>query len=330
MPFVDEVSRIIAKGGDGGNGCVSFRRTRANPRGGPDGGDGGDGGDVVLVGSKGIETLEDFLYTPLWRAGHGRHGQGNHKTGARGRDLSVRLPLGTLVKDYETKELLVEILEEGQTHILAKGGRGGYGNARFVSPTNRAPRWAVPGKKGEVKECSLELKLLSDFGLVGLPSVGKSSLLRVLSRARPKVAEYPFTTKAPVLGVLEEERGAKRCTIADLPGLIEGAHQGRGLGIRFLRHIERARELILVIDASLSEPSPERAFDILNKELASYSPELEGRVRMLVLNKSDLLTDTTRRKQLEAFFRGLGFQVFTVSAKYGENIQALMEALRTH
>jgi GTP-binding protein len=330
MPFVDEVYRIIAKGGDGGNGCVSFRRTRSNPRGGPDGGDGGDGGDVILVGSKRIETLEDFLYTPFLRAGHGGHGQSNRKTGARGRGLTVSLPLGTLVKDYETKEVLVELLEERQTYVLAKGGKGGFGNSRFASSTNRAPRWAVPGKKGKTRECSLELKLLSDFGLVGLPSAGKSSLLRALSRATPKVADYPFTTKAPVLGVLEGEGGLRRVTITDLPGLIEGAHQGRGLGIRFLRHIERTRELILVIDASLSDPSPKRAFEILNQELASYSPNLAGRIRTLVLNKSDLLSDGPKRKDLEVFFRGLGFEVFFISAKFGENVENLTDSLRTH
>ena len=326
MRFVDEVSKVVAQGGAGGNGCASFRRTRSSPRGGPDGGDGGDGGDVVLEGSSRMETLEDFLYAPLWRAEHGEHGQGNGRKGRRGHDLTVALPLGTVVKDHETKAVLFEILEDGQKFALAKGGKGGYGNARFVTSTNQAPRWATPGQKGQTQACSLELKLLSDLGFVGLPSVGKSSLLRALTRAMPKVAAYPFTTTAPVLGVLAGE-GMKRCTIADMPGLIEGAHQGRGLGIRFLRHIERSKALVIVLDAALSDPTPKRAFEIVRDELSSYNPALLARVQAILLNKIDLLADGSLKEHNEEFFRALGFEVISVSARYGTNIESLVHYL---
>jgi len=209
---------------------------------------------------------------------------------------------------------------------LAKGGKGGYGNARFVTSTNQAPRWATPGQKGQTQACSLELKLLSDLGFVGLPSVGKSSLLRALTRAMPKVAAYPFTTTAPVLGVLAGE-GMKRCTIADMPGLIEGAHQGRGLGIRFLRHIERSKALVIVLDAALSDPTPKRAFEIVRDELFSYNPALMARVQAILLNKIDLLADGSLKEHNEEFFRALGFEVISVSARYGTNIESLIHYL---
>jgi GTP-binding protein len=326
MRFVDEVSKVVAQGGAGGNGCSSFRRTRSRPRGGPDGGDGGDGGDVVLEGTSRMETLEDFLYTPLWRAENGEHGQGNGRKGRRGRDLTVYLPLGTVVKDHETKAVLFEMLEDGQRFILGKGGKGGYGNARFATSTNQAPRWASPGQKGQTQACSLELKLLSDLGFVGMPSAGKSSLLRALTRAMPKVAAYPFTTTAPVLGVLTDE-GTKRCTIADMPGLIEGAHQGRGLGIRFLRHIERSKALVVVLDAALSDPTPKRAFEIVRDELSGYNPALLARIQAVLLNKIDLVVDGSLKEYHEEFFRTLGFEVISVSARYGTNIESLVHYL---
>ena len=326
MRFIDEVSKVVAQGGAGGNGCASFRRTRTHPKGGPDGGDGGDGGDVVLEGSSKVETLEDFLYAPLWRADRGQHGQGNYRKGRRGSDLTLALPLGTVVKDHASKAVLFEILEEGQKLVLAKGGKGGYGNARFVTSTNRAPRWASPGQKGQTQACSFELKLLSDIGFVGLPSVGKSSLLRVLTHAMPRVAAYPFTTTSPVLGVLEGDE-MRRLTLADMPGLIEGASQGRGLGARFLRHIERSKSLVVVLDASLADPSPQKAFAIVRDEIAKYNPALLDRIQAVILNKIDLLSNGRLKEADESCFRTLGFEAFSVSALYGENIEPLMHYL---
>lgn len=282
--FIDRVL-IEVRAGDGGDGVVSFRREKYVPRGGPDGGDGGRGGDVVLVGDENLTTLLDFTYRRRFEAGRGGRGSGANKHGADGETLRLRVPLGTLVSTPDG-ETVGEVLSHAQELSVAKGGRGGRGNTTFKSSTNQAPRRATSGRAGEAHRLLLELKLIADAGLVGAPNAGKSTLLAALSAATPKIADYPFTTLSPVLGVVRagEDRSF---VLADIPGLIEGAHDGRGLGLEFLRHIERTRVLVLVLDASV--PDVRRDYDVLLSELGSYAPQLPLRRRLVVLNKMDLL-----------------------------------------
>ncbi|HBY92474.1 MAG TPA: GTPase ObgE, partial [Chloroflexi bacterium] len=282
--FFDE-SKIYVKAGDGGNGIVAFRREKYVPRGGPAGGNGGKGGDVILRVNPQLNTLIAFHNQIHYRAERGRHGEGSNKQGASGDDLILDVPPGTIVRDAETGELLGDLTSAGQTQVVARGGRGGRGNAAFKSPTNQAPRLAEKGEPGQERWLQLELKVLADVGLIGLPNAGKSTLLSVISAARPKVADYPFTTLSPNLGVVTAG-DAPPYVVADIPGLIEGAHEGKGLGDRFLRHIERTRLLVHLLDGS--SPDPLADFQIINQELADYNPRLASRPQFVVFNKIDL------------------------------------------
>jgi len=285
MRFVDEVTvRVTA--GDGGNGCVSFRREKYVPRGGPDGGDGGDGGSVYLVGDAQLATLADLEYHVAYKAGRGGHGKGKNMHGANGKSKDIVVPLGTDAYDGGSGELLGSVLEPGQRLMVATGGKGGKGNARFVSSTHQAPREHEEGRKGEKRKLKLVLRLLADVGFVGLPNAGKSTLLKALTNAEPKIAAYPFTTISPNLGVLRDEWLS--FTLSDIPGIIEGAAEGKGLGLRFLRHIERTRVLVFVLAA---DEEPAAAFQTLLAELKAFNPPLTERTRIVVVNKTDLVPD---------------------------------------
>ncbi len=326
MKFVDE-ARIHVKAGNGGNGCVSFRRERFIPKGGPNGGDGGKGGDVILEADAQLSTLLDFSYPRQYRAPSGAHGKGKDQTGRDGGDLIIRIPAGTLVRDDQTGEVLEDFVSDGQRFVAAKGGRGGRGNARFATPTLRAPRRAEKGEAGEERWLRLELKLLADVGLLGYPNVGKSTLLSRISSARPKIADYPFTTLTPNLGVvlLKEHRPF---VVADIPGLIEGASEGAGLGLTFLRHVERTKLLVHLLDIS-EGPSqdPVRSFRALNEELNAYQPALQTRPQILALNKIDLPSVREKMVGVQARFEAMGHRVYFVSGKTGEGIEELMEAV---
>jgi GTP-binding protein len=332
MKFVDEV-RIRVEAGNGGPGCLSFRREKYVPRGGPDGGDGGDGGDVVLVANADLNTLVDFRYKRLYRAEHGHRGEGSNRTGRQGQDLRIQVPVGTVVTERNTHEVMGELLEAGAELIVAKGGRHGLGNARFKSSTNRAPRKTTPGKPGEQRDLGLELKLLADVGLVGLPNAGKSTFIRAVSAARPKVADYPFTTLYPNLGVVSVAPD-RSFVVADVPGLIEGAAEGAGLGIRFLKHLSRTRLLLHLVDAAPMDTStdPVASVRAIAAELERFSPELAARERWLVLNKIDLLPPDTREAHCDALVERLGHTgpVYHVSALSGEGCRELCQAIMNH
>jgi GTPase len=313
MKFVDEV-RIRVQAGDGGNGCVSFRREKYVPRGGPDGGDGGKGGDVVLRATSNKHTLLDFRYRHLFRAGSGRHGSGQNRHGRSGEDLILEVPVGTVVKDPLNGETLCDLTELDQSWTAAKGGLGGRGNARFVSSTRQVPRFADDGRPGEEAELILELKLMADVGLVGFPNAGKSTLIASVSAAKPKIADYPFTTLVPNLGVVAFE-DALPFVMADIPGLIEGAHEGVGLGIRFLKHIERTRVLLHLIDVSeVEEDDPLKPLHQIENELRSYSEDLPLKERIIALNKADLIHDEEKLERLAAAYRATGSPVLVISA----------------
>jgi len=320
--FVDQVT-IVVRAGAGGRGCVSFRREKFVPKGGPDGGDGGWGGSVKLKGNPRLMTLADLEYQRQYRAQSGQHGMGKGRHGRNGADVIVPVPLGTDVFDAPTEVKLGEVLEPGQLLVVARGGRGGRGYARFATATNQAPRRAEPGEPGEERRLRLVLRLLADVGIVGLPNAGKSTLLAALTRARPKIGDYPFTTLTPNLGVMAGEGG--RWTIADMPGIIKGAHQGKGLGLWFLRHIERTKMLIVVIDAAAGNPS--ESYQQLCDELGSYNPELLTRPRLVVLNKVDLLKGRRGRVKLDvpvvwaAALLGVGIdQVRNELARLGQSM----------
>src|SRR5213594_2401649 len=293
MKFVDEV-RVRVAAGDGGRGCVSFRREKYVPRGGPNGGDGGDGGDVVLAVDPGLATLVDLSYPQHLRAGRGEHGRGKDQHGACGAELVLRVSPGTLVYDAETEELLADLRAAGERAVVARGGRGGRGNMHFATPTNRAPRRAEPGTPGEQRALRLELRVLADAGLLGFPNVGKSTLVRAVSAARPRVADYPFTTLVPHLGVVRFD-GEGSFVLADIPGLIEGAHRGLGLGHRFLRHVSRTTMLIHLIDLSgLDGRDPLEDYTTINHELELASPELAAKPQIVVAAKLDLAETRAR------------------------------------
>ena len=324
--FIDE-ARIYVEGGHGGNGAVSFRREKYVPHGGPDGGDGGRGGDVVLVVDEGLNTLLPFRYQRHFRAERGRHGSGAKKHGKRGRDLEVRVPPGTVVYDDEG-HLLADLTRPGQTFVAARGGRGGRGNARFATPTHRAPRMAERGAPGEARWLRLELKLLADVGLVGMPNAGKSTLLRRVSAARPKVAAYPFTTLEPVLGVVGCEDGFTMVW-ADIPGLIEGAHAGAGLGHEFLRHIERTRVLVQLVDAAASEGrDPLEDYAVIRRELERYDPRLATLPTVVVANKADLPDAAGHVAALERAAAADGHPFHVISAFTGQGVEQLLGEVR--
>jgi GTP-binding protein len=287
VKFIDE-TLITVTSGDGGNGCVSFRREKFVPRGGPDGGDGGRGGSVVLRSSSRRRTLYPFRYRRLFKAARGGHGQGKRKTGKNGPDVVIEVPPGTIVRHSETGEILKDFSRPDESFIVARGGRGGKGNHHFKSATHRAPRFAQPGEPGKTLILKLELKLLADVGIVGLPNAGKSTLISAISSARPKIADYPFTTLVPNLGVVQADT-EEPFVVADIPGLIEGAHEGAGLGTRFLKHIERTRILIHLIDVSTLDPDhPLGTYHTVNGELSRYSPSLPSKLQLVVLNKMDV------------------------------------------
>jgi len=287
MPFIDE-AQILVKAGDGGNGCVSFRREKFIPKGGPDGGNGGRGGDVVILADQHMRTLLDFRYKKNYEAERGAHGEGKRKSGKDGKTLLIKVPCGTQVFDAESRELIIDLLNDGQKIVITKGGDGGFGNDHYKSSTNQAPRKALPGWPGEEKKLKLELKLLADVGLVGCPNAGKSSLLSRISAAHPKIAPYPFTTKEPNLGIVKVDE-TENFVAADIPGLLEGAHKGVGLGDKFLKHIERTRVLIHIIDAAgVDQRRPIDDYYSINKELDSYSPKLSKLPQIVALNKMDL------------------------------------------
>jgi GTP-binding protein len=316
-----DLARITCRSGKGGAGCISFRREKYVPKGGPDGGDGGRGGDVWLEADPHVRTLLDCRERPQYHAGHGGAGQGSTKTGAGGDDLVVRVPAGTVVKVAETGETLADLLRPGDRYRVAKGGRGGRGNARFATATHQAPRRADPGEPGEEKTIELELKLIADVGLVGLPNAGKSTLLSRVTRARPKIADYPFTTLEPNLGIvgLDVER---TFVLADLPGLIEGANQGKGLGLQFLRHVERTQVLVFLVDAATEDPAGTLA--LLEREVAGYSAALAEKPRRVVLSKADLLPPEARA---DAAAR-LGVPgALVISAHSGLGVRELLEEL---
>ncbi|MBE1302305.1 MAG: Obg family GTPase CgtA [Alteromonadaceae bacterium] len=315
MKFVDEVE-IRVEAGDGGNGIISFRREKYVPRGGPDGGDGGDGGDVYLIADENLNTLVDYQFERFHRAERGENGQRTDCTGKRGKDLTVKVPVGTRAKDKDTQEVLGDLTKHGQKLMVAKGGYHGLGNARFKSSTNRAPRQKSDGTPGEIRNLQLELMLLADVGLLGLPNAGKSTFIRSVSAAKPKVADYPFTTLVPNLGVVRQD-ARRSFVIADIPGLIEGASDGAGLGIRFLKHLERCRVLLHLIDlmpADQSDPL-ENAKTIIS-ELEKYSPKLAAKPRWLVFNKVDLLLPEEADELCQSIIEGLGWDEkhFQISA----------------
>ena len=287
MKFIDE-AMITVQSGDGGKGCLSFRREKFIPRGGPDGGDGGKGGDIILSTTSRKRTLYQFRYQRHFKAKNGAHGQGKQKTGKKGQNLFIELPPGTLVIDADTGHLIKDLVDPGETFVILKGGRGGQGNTRFKTSTHRTPRFAQPGEPGETRTLKLELKLLADVGIIGLPNAGKSTLITAISSARPKIANYPFTTLTPSLGVVQTD-WAEPFVVADIPGLIKGAHQGTGLGIKFLRHIERTRILVHLIDVSFIDPDdPLQEYHTINQELVMYDEKLVQKPQIVVLNKLDL------------------------------------------
>jgi GTP-binding protein len=320
--FIDEAVIEVA-GGRGGDGCTSFRREKYVPKGGPDGGDGGNGGAVILVAREGVSTLLAFRYKRHFRADRGRHGQGANKTGRSGTDLVVEVPVGTLVTDPDHVRILADLTCPGQRFVAARGGRGGRGNARFAGPTRRAPTRHDPGEPGESRAIRLELKLLADVGLVGLPNAGKSTLISRISAARPKVADYPFTTLEPHLGVVDSDDD-RSFVVADIPGLIEGAHRGAGLGHRFLRHVERCRLLLHLVDPTADDPDPLEAVETIRSELARYGAGLESKPRMLVLTKADAVQDATVSERLVERARDEGWRHHVISAVSGAGIADLV------
>jgi GTP-binding protein len=327
--FIDEC-RISARAGSGGRGCSSFRREKFVPRGGPDGGNGGRGGSVILQGDSGLSTLFDARHRKHYRAQRGAHGKGSTKHGRGGEDIVLRLPLGTVIRDDGTGEILHELLEHGETWVAARGGSGGRGNATFATSTNRAPTYSEPGQPGEEHVLRLELKVLADVGLLGFPNAGKSTLISSISGARPKIASYPFTTLRPHLGLVEIDDF--RFVIADIPGLIPGAHQGAGLGMRFLRHVERTRSFVHLLDPEpVLRQEPGRSLELdhaaLRGELTLYAPELGDRPEVVCLSKADLVPAAEDRESMCEQLAAAGVEAHWISAVTGEGIPRLLRRL---
>ncbi len=320
MALIDEAKLKVISGA-GGNGCISFRREKYVPRGGPNGGNGGRGGDVWVEGTRDKTSLLDFKFRPKFEGERGEHGMGSDCFGRAGADLVLQMPLGTQIYDAETNELICDLTRHGQKELLAPGGKGGRGNLSFATSTNRAPRIATPGEPGVVRDLRLELKLIADVGLIGLPNAGKSSFLRSRSRATPKVADYPFTTLEPHLGVVDHK--SQSFVAADLPGLIEGASEGVGLGHKFLKHVARNRVLLHLVDLSEENEKIVENIDVIRKELGAFDPELREREEFLVFTKCDLFDDVALAKKRES----LGLEGFFVSSHSGYGMEALLDAL---
>ena len=333
--FVDE-AKILVRGGDGGNGCVAFRREKYVPRGGPSGGDGGHGGSVYLEANPNDNTLLRYRYNREFRADRGRHGEGSNCTGVTGEDMILKVPVGTLVFDGQSDELMADLKKPGQRILVAHGGKGGRGNQHFAKPWHQAPREKEDGEPGEERQLRLELKLLADVGLVGFPNAGKSTLISVISAARPKIANYPFTTLEPNLGVVNADGGTggrgtelgRTFVVADLPGLIEGASEGAGLGIRFLRHVERTRLLVHLIDTSdTAETDPLKAFEIIEGELRAFSEALTEKPMIVVATKLDATTDRRKLEELRGFCEETGLEFHAISAATGEGLKELLRGM---
>lgn len=322
MHFVDEVT-IHVRGGNGGNGCVSFRREKYVPKGGPDGGNGGNGGNVILRADRHLTTLLDFKYRPLYQAQRGEHGRGKKQDGRWGETLVLRVPCGTVVKDAGTGEVLGDLTSDGQEIVAVRGGKGGRGNAEFATATDQAPRRAEEGTPGEERMLHLELKLLADVGLLGLPNAGKSTLISVISAAKPKVADYPFTTLVPNLGIVSVGEG-RSFVVADIPGLIEGAHKGKGLGVQFLRHIERTSVLVFLVEAA--RPDPRGDYAVLLNELKSFDSQLLKRPRIVAVTKMDLVSGKDEKAIRHLSF-GRGVKHHFVSAVTGMGMKELLRAM---
>jgi GTP-binding protein len=323
--FIDRAT-IQVRGGDGGNGVTAFRREKFVPRGGPSGGDGGRGGSVYIEATEGLNTLLHFRFNPEHRAGRGHHGEGARRHGRNGDDVIIRVPVGTVVLDEQTGEVIHDLTRAGDRFLLAAGGRGGRGNAAFATPTNRAPRRHEQGQPGEERRLLLELKLIADVGLVGLPNAGKSTLISRISAARPRIADYPFTTLEPHLGVVD--LGDYRTfVVADIPGLIEGAHQGSGLGDRFLRHIERTKMLLHLVDVSSQATDPLEAYSIVARELEAYSLEVAAKPKVVVATKIDALDDPERLRVLRDFCEREALELHAISAATGDGVAPLMASV---
>jgi GTP-binding protein len=322
MQFLDR-AKILVKGGDGGNGVTAFRREKFVPRGGPSGGDGGRGGSVWMEATTQLNTLLQFRFNPEFRAGRGSHGEGDKRHGRDGEDCDIPVPVGTVVTDAETGEFIHDFSESGERLVVARGGRGGRGNAQFATSTNRAPRYHEDGEPGEVRSFQLELKLIADVGLVGFPNVGKSTLISRISAARPKIADYPFTTLEPHLGVVAYgDEGS--FVVADIPGLIEGAHHGTGLGLEFLRHVERTKLLVHVVDVSSTDRDPIDDFLTISRELELYKTELLEKPQIVVASKMDAVDDSARVERLREFCDRRGLKLFEISAVTGRGIDDLI------
>jgi GTPase len=333
--FVDE-AKILVKAGGGGNGCVAFRREKFVPRGGPSGGDGGNGGSIYLEANPNDNTLLRYRYNREFKADRGRHGEGSNCTGHSGADMILQVPVGTLAFDEQTGETIADLATPGQRVLIANGGRGGRGNQHFAKPWHQAPREHEEGHAGEERHLRLELKLLADVGLVGFPNAGKSTLISVISAARPKIANYPFTTLEPNLGVVNADGGTgkegrelgRTFVVADLPGLIEGAHEGAGLGIRFLRHVERTRLLVHLIDTSdTSDADPIHSFEVISGELRAFSETLTVKPVIVVATKLDATTDRTRLEALHEFCREQKLEFHAISAATGEGVRELVQSI---
>ncbi len=323
MQFIDEVE-ITVTSGNGGNGCVSFRREKFVPRGGPNGGDGGNGGNVMFVANANMSSLLDYRYSKHYKARNGEVGRGSDQHGASAPDLIIPVPVGTMIMDVQDDKIIVDLEKDGESKIIAKGGKGGRGNARFVSSTNRSPRNAEGGKKGETVELRLELKMLADVGILGFPNAGKSTLISKISAAKPKISDYPFTTLVPNLGVVTYG-DYQSFVVADIPGIIEGAHTGQGLGLRFLKHVERTRLLVHLLDLDpFSGRDPVKDYELVNSELKKYSPQLAEKPQLIVLNKIDLEKASERKKEIEENMKKKGIEIISISAVTGKGCRELV------